>query len=142
MVFRFFPLLVTALVLLSTGCNHSTSVQGQVTLNDEPVKKGAISFRPVDGSGPSFGGMIADGHYSVEKATPGKKLAIISAIDVDKVAMTREESSRMIEEARAQGKNTMDAISVDLIPPHADGNNQEVEIEDGSQTLDFAIFTE
>lgn len=131
-----------SLVLIAAGgCEHPTGVQGSVTLNGQPIKKGAIAFRPTDGMGPSAGGMIENGEYTVEKITPGEKLVLISAINQGKVIKSREEAMKMIEEAKKQGKQLEEALRADLIPANAKGNSQTVQIAEGSQTLDFEVST-
>ena len=100
-------------------------------LNGEPIKEGAISFRPVDGKGPSFGSMIRDGAFYVEKAAEGEKIAVITAIDADQLVSSREDMANLSR------NNT----PFELIPPNAAGNNQKVVIESGAQTMDFAITT-
>lgn len=127
--------------ILLTGCEKPTSIQGRVTLNGEPVKQGTISFRPTDGKGPSTGGVIADGEYSVPKASVGSKVVLLTAIDPDKVTTSRAATDKLIQEARAKGIPPHIAVRADLIPPNAKGNNQVVEIQEGSQTLDFAVST-
>lgn len=123
------------------GCDKSTSIQGRVTLNGKPVEEGTISFRPTDGKGPSAGGVIAYGEYSVPKASVGTKVVILTAIDPAKVTTSRAATEKLIQEARAKGIPQHIAVRADLIPPNAKGNNEVVEIKAGAQTLDFAVST-
>jgi hypothetical protein len=120
------------LTLAVLGCSQQTTVQGEVTLNGTPVKEGSISFRPVDGIGPSFGSMIKDGSYSVEKAVEGEKIAVVTAIDVDQLATSRDEFA----------KPNKSPGPFELIPPDAKGNHQKTVIAKGAQTIDFAITTQ
>jgi hypothetical protein len=53
-------------------------IGGQVQLNGQPVKAGNISFVPADGVGPTAGGVITDGQYTVE-VPPGPKKVEISS---------------------------------------------------------------
>lgn len=73
---------VVALIGCSGG-NGRQSVSGSVTLGGQPVASGAISFRPAEGTdGPSAGGAIKDGHFTLEKANgllPGKYTVGIQA---------------------------------------------------------------
>ena len=59
-----------ALLVLLAGCGHTTgrqALQGSVTLNGEPLPRGVIQFVPLPGTdGPSAGGEIQDGQFSVE----------------------------------------------------------------------------
>lgn len=74
--------IVVALVMLanSPGClievaddpDRHLSITGKVTYRGEPVKKGMISFLPVDPANPSATGAIADGEIKdVFTRTPG-----------------------------------------------------------------------
>ena len=58
-------------------------VEGKVTFKGQPVKSGSIAFEPVDRKGPSLGGVIADGRYSVvnkENNAGGKKYVRITCV--------------------------------------------------------------
>ena len=133
--------LVTGLVLSTTsGCGNSPSVvSGSVTYNGEPVGNGHIVMQPVDGKGASCGGEIKDGKFSVE-TTPGKKL--VQIIAVKKINFGRpspQEQARLLREAAARGDHSGILERADAIPPNAQGNNVEVEVKSGSQTLDFNL---
>lgn len=141
MKYQFLTLLYCSILLLSVGCEQSTSVEGTVTLNGEPIKKGSISLRSVDGTGPSIGAMIVDGHYSIPEAAPGTRVAVITAVREGQAIQSRAEGIRLAEQARAEGRRPNKASRGNLIPPDAEGNNRAVEIKQGSQTLDFAIKT-
>ena len=55
-------------VLPLLGCGHGgrMSVEGTVTLDDRPLKNGAIQFRPLAGTnGPTAGAEIVDGKFVV-----------------------------------------------------------------------------
>lgn len=129
-------LAVAALACMGAGCNRSaTRVAGLVTYEGRPVQKGAVSFVPVDGQGPSCGGAIANGRYTAQ-LSPGRKIVRIVEMKTPDHILTREE----IEQAAAKQKETGEAAAADeLLPPDADGNNVEIEIQPGSQTIDFAL---
>jgi hypothetical protein len=56
--------LVTPLIL---GCgNRKPVMEGQITLDGVPVRKGAIQLRPVDGKGQTAGTGVVDGRYRME----------------------------------------------------------------------------
>jgi hypothetical protein len=71
-----------ALAPLLGGCggpaNGGVPITGQVTLDGQPVKEGAISFMPVDGKSASAGGKIIDGKYECA-VPPGEKSVTIYA---------------------------------------------------------------
>lgn len=121
--------LLVGVIACVLGCNQSTTVSGQVTLNGEPVQKGSISFRPIDGLGKSCGSMIEDGRYFVDDASPGRRVAVVTAVDTEKLARTREDFLKPRRQAEM----------VDIISPSDEGNSQSVVISKGAQTLDFAI---
>jgi hypothetical protein len=57
--------LLTA-VLTVAGCGDGLSeVSGTVKFDGKEVEKGTIGFIPIDGKGPTTGGPITDGKYSV-----------------------------------------------------------------------------
>src|SRR3954451_19184404 len=67
------PLLWLVLPTL-LGCGGTrTAVSGAVTYDGAPLANGTISFFPVDGQGPTNGGPISNGKYSVRDLVPGQK---------------------------------------------------------------------
>jgi hypothetical protein len=104
------------------------------------VKQGFISFRPTDGTGQSFAAQIADGRYTVPKAVPGRRTAVITGVREVNFYSSSAESYKKAEEARKAGSLQADvAEAADYIAEDAEGNSKEVEIQPGDQTLDFAI---
>ncbi|WP_425615296.1 hypothetical protein NA78x_005211 [Anatilimnocola sp. NA78] len=75
-------LLVLVAVLLGTiaGCGGGagglTTVSGTVKVDGEPLKKGAISFLPVDGQSTTAGGAITDGTFTVQVPKGMQKVVI------------------------------------------------------------------
>ena len=75
------------------GCSGSgddlprEAVSGTVTLDDAPLARGTIQFRPVDsGAGPAVGGggVVEDGRFSIPRETglvPGKYKVAVNASD-------------------------------------------------------------
>jgi len=61
-----------ALLLAGCGGDGRIDVAGQVTFDGKPIDQGTIDFVPADGEGPTAGGLIQGGRYSVRVA-PGKK---------------------------------------------------------------------
>lgn len=124
--------LVTSVITMATafGCgagSGGSALNGVVTYNGVTVEAGVISFSPV-GSGARFGAKVIDGKYSVEKFTPGKYVAIVSAIGAPgSGARTREEATRQ------------PSSSPNYIPEDAAGNKQTVDVASGGQTFDFIL---
>jgi hypothetical protein len=75
--------LIGLFACLGCGGNEGIPVRGEVTYGGRPVDSGGITFQFADGSGPSTGGAITDGHYkSIEDAAPlpGKKTVRIRSL--------------------------------------------------------------
>jgi len=139
---RWVLILFAALQWPLAGCGEpATTISGAVTYNGEPVEEGAISFRPAEGAGQSFGAPIVNGQYSTEKASPGSKKVVVIGVKKIDFGMSSEEATRKANEAQAAGKAWGGHLSepADYIPEDADGNGQIVEVKPGDQTLDFAI---
>ena len=78
--------LVVVLMAICVGCDTGSAglvaVEGNVTFDGQPVEEGSIAFEPADGVGPSGGGKIQNGKYTLgEEAglAPGKKTVRIIA---------------------------------------------------------------
>jgi hypothetical protein len=121
------------------GCGSSTSVSGRVTYETKPVANGSITFLPADGHGPAVGGSIVDGQYQVENLIPGKKFVQIIGLKKVNFALSNEEMQRRARENAKRGDTTGIVERADEIPADAEGNNRQIEIKPGSQTLDFDL---
>jgi hypothetical protein len=129
---QFFALLLTAI-----GCQtEATTIEGTVTFNGQPVERGSIRFVSTDKTGPTFGAVIRNGKFTVEKATPGEKIVTIHALKQNRVPTSSAEVQRMSEQAQLD-ENRVDAAV--LIPPNAEGNNQTIQIAEGAQSLEFHL---
>lgn len=74
--------MVTLLVFCGCG-KSSVVVEGDVTWKGEPVQEGSIVMEPVDGRGPTVGGVIRDGKYRLAGESgvqPGEKIVRITGI--------------------------------------------------------------
>jgi hypothetical protein len=135
-----FKLALLATICTVSGCSQETSISGTVTFNGEPIERGSIRFVSTEKQGPTFGAVIRNGKYTVEKAVPGPKVATIQAMNEKAVPTSSAELEQMAEQAEATGKAVSDTIDpLALIPPDAEGNSQTVEIKEGPQTLDFHL---
>lgn len=132
-------LLLGCLLTLSAGCGSATSIKGQVTYDGKRVGNGSITFQPADGRGPSAGGEITDGQYHIDTITPGKKIAQIIAVKKVNFAASNAELARQAAENAKHGDETGIVERADAIPADAEGNNRQVEIAEGDQTLDFDL---
>lgn len=76
---RVLLLALGCLVVGLAGCGSGASISGTVTLDNQPVEMGAISFLPMDGKeGARGGASIENGKYTVpaEKALPPGKYKV------------------------------------------------------------------
>lgn len=73
-------LVALSAISLVVGCgaekNDTVTVQGNVTVDGNPVEQGSITFLSADGETPSSGGVIADGKYTAE-VIPGEKTVMV-----------------------------------------------------------------
>jgi hypothetical protein len=124
------------------GCGPTaTTVSGTVTYNGEPVEQGAITFRPADGQGQSFGAQIVDGAYTTAAGSPGSRTAVVMGVKKIDFGMSSDEAMRKADEAQAAGKPWGGHLSepADYIAEDAEGNSQTVEITPGHQTLNIEV---
>jgi hypothetical protein len=128
-------------LLLLAGCGSSatTSASGRVTYQTKPVENGAISFLPADGHGPTAGAEIVDGRYEITNLVPGKKIVEIVAAKKTSGPVSHEDRQRQSMENAKRGAIPPNADRADEIPADAEGNNRQIEVKPGSQTLDFDL---
>src|SRR5476651_2600429 len=71
-----------AVALLATsilGCGSAdTIVSGTVTVNNQPLQHGYITFFPVEGTKAVKGAPVTDGKFALAKMLPGKCKAVIA----------------------------------------------------------------
>jgi hypothetical protein len=76
--------LAWAAALAVVGCGDGrVAVNGTVLFEGTPVEEGMITLEPVDGQGPTTGGMITAGRYDLRgeaRATVGEKIVRIVAL--------------------------------------------------------------
>jgi hypothetical protein len=130
---------LAALLLVVEGCGNPTSVSGRVFFEGKAVANGMITFLPADGLGPVAGGAITDGHYEVANLTPGKKIAQIIAVKKINGPASNEERQRQAQANAKHGTTTGIAAAADEIPADAEGNNRQIDLPAGKQTLDFDL---
>src|SRR5262249_59581472 len=104
-------------LLLIAGCGgNSAHVTGEVTYDGQPVGDGWISLLPADGKGPSAGGPIEKGRYSVENLVPGPKVVKIEAVKAVPFARGSEEMAQRATANKAKGDGTGLIDPADAIP--------------------------
>jgi hypothetical protein len=68
------------LLILSAGCSSKGTVSGKVTVNDEPVRRGTVTFLASGSTWTSAVPIGEDGSYTILNAPPGPvKITVASA---------------------------------------------------------------
>jgi hypothetical protein len=128
-------LLAVLPLLVMSGCggpDNRAEVSGSISFNGQPLASGSISFVPAEGNkGPSSGGSIVDGRYSVPRAKGvalGKnRVSILSPV----------KTGRKIE----FGGGRVEDEWVQSIPAKYNEQSELVrEIQPGSNRLDFELY--
>lgn len=117
---------------LAAGCGgpKAGEVSGTVRYDGKPVEQGSIAFVPADGNGPSTGGEIADGKYSVPNVPAGTAKVIIHA---DKGG-----ENKIIYDNPA--KPVVKAATGELLPDkYHEATELRYDVQPGSQTKDFDL---
>ena len=129
------PALLAVLLAVAalSGCNKGSgsSIQGSVTYEGAPLKRGQITFTPADGRGKTCGASIAEGKYKVSDVPPGKKMVGISSVKEIHFHRTTGDA--------AKDTNGPPPETASDLPEDAQGNNQVVEITAGAQELNFDL---
>lgn len=118
--------LLFAALVASLGCakSNTATVTGNVTVDGEPAKVGAVSFFAVDGRAPTAGAQIADGRYSAQ-VKPGKcmvQVRVSKVVGKKKIYDTPESPVREIwAEVLPAKYNDKTELSLDVEP----GENQQ-----------------
>ena len=132
-----------AVALLSlglAGCGDGLlTVSGEVTYEGQPVGTGSVTLTPADGKGPIVGGEIRDGKYTVTKVPPGPKIVKIEAYKKVNFASSSAEMMQRAAENKKKGDDSGLVDPADVIPAHAEGNNQQVEVTAGTTRRDFHL---
>jgi hypothetical protein len=125
---RFAPWAVL-LVAIGCGSKDQAIVTGTVTLNDQPLQNGTITFLPADGATASAAGVITDGKYRVEMP-PGEKRVLISAMQVvgQRQVYEGDPDSPVVDEVR------------EMIPPQYNAaSTLTVDVQAGNHKQDFNL---
>ena len=75
--------LVVVWMCICVGCGGLVAVEGNVTFDGQPVEEGSIAFESTDGVGPTAGGKIQNGKYTLTEEAgvmPGKKTVRIMGV--------------------------------------------------------------
>jgi hypothetical protein len=128
------------ILAFASGCGETaTTVTGNVTYNGAVVENGTISFRPSDGMGQSFAATIENGVYTIPAATPGMRKVEIHGLRKVQHGVSHEDAARLADQAMKDGKALHVSAPTDYIPIDAEGNQKEVEIVAGDQSINFDL---
>ncbi|MDO5554200.1 MAG: hypothetical protein Q4G68_10610 [Planctomycetia bacterium] len=121
-------------LVLATGCGkpgrHEIEVSGNVTLDGQPVEKGAVFFLPTGAGGSDGGGNIVDGKYTA-LVTLGEKLIRVRGSKY--MGQVKNTDPAYSNETKASYKMITDPKL------HEDGSTLKVEIKGRKMTLDLAL---
>ena len=118
---------------VAAGCRGGSgfgNVSGTVAYDGKPVEQGSISFVPVDGKGPTAGGMIANGKYAVEKVPVGAAKVSISGVRVTGTKKLYEDDP----------ESPVVQTATELLPPKYNQSSElQYEVKAGPQTKNFDL---
>jgi hypothetical protein len=161
---RFAFVVLMAIPLLAIGCSGSDGpkvrVEGNVTLDGNPLGAGLITFTQMEGNYRQTAGQIVNGKYSVDNVAPGKNQVLVSggsgsgggAVDSAKM---QELGRKMQNMGRMHRTDPQGAARLRAEMMRAEGmgnpgaglektagNDQVVEISgDRNQTVDVSLET-
>jgi hypothetical protein len=136
-LFRTFALVVAASLV---GCAPDKGVvTGSVDYNGQPVERGEITLTPVDGEGQPVGAPITAGRYEARDVPPGQKRVRIEAFKEVSFAASSQEMMERAQQAKARGDDSGLVDPADIIPPNAEGNDQQLEINAGRNEHNFHL---
>ncbi|RMG04719.1 MAG: hypothetical protein D6741_00590, partial [Planctomycetota bacterium] len=108
-------------------------VQGSVTLDDQPLAAGYVTFSPLDGNSAQVGAPIKDGAYRIENVPPGDKVVLVTVDASPQFPKTSDEMMQM-------NASQMQADALAKQVADAEGNRQTITIgSEPSQTVDIYL---
>jgi hypothetical protein len=114
--------------LLSVGCGtRRPVVEGLITLDGIPVRKGAIQLIPADGKGQTAGTGVVDGRYRME-ASPGTMTVIVNWPQANGKMLDPGGSGQMI-----------DRYVESLPPKYNEKSELTVTVKPGVNVSDFTL---
>jgi hypothetical protein len=127
---RLFPTGLLCLCLcLSAGCgSDGATVSGEVTVNEQPLEKGIISYSDAEGDAAPSTAVIENGHYELQ-TTPGRKRVRISAPVV----------VRQVKESSAPDSPLIDVTEESLPDRYHVQSELTFEVEPGSNTKNWTV---
>lgn len=120
------------LIGMLAGCGGpdypSGSLEGTITVDNEPLPHGQISFTPMEsGQGPPVYAEISAGKYIHENVPIGKVRVVFHA---------QKETGRMLHDPETRRDY---AEMVSLVPMQYQSTGIEIDVKPGKETKDFAL---
>jgi hypothetical protein len=113
------------------GCGPSESVvTGIVTVNQQPLPRGHITFYPVAGTKGVQGAAVQDGRFTLRNMPAGQWKALIT--QTPELHAVRNDG----------GPTTLAFTASTMISPETRGNQSIVDIRSGKQSLAFVLDTQ
>jgi hypothetical protein len=129
-------LIGASLLLLAAGCGGAeATVSGRVTLDNEPLQRGTVTFVPQDGGTPGYGPIDSEGNYQV----PSRGRAGLSPGRYAVTVVARQPSE---EPASPLG---MPGPGKSLIPPRystVERSDLRFTVERGANRIDLSLRSE
>ncbi len=92
--------LLSACLLVGCGGSQNAEVYGTVTYENKPIENGSIVFLSADGKGPTGGGSIENGKYSVQNVAVGSyKIQINATKETTKMKMYDDPKAEWVQKA-------------------------------------------
>ena len=124
--------LCSAFILAGCGGSQNAEVSGTVTFDGKPIENGSIVFLSADGNGPTTGGTIENGKYSVQNVPVGLcKIQIKAAKETTKMKMYDDPKAEWVQKAGEE-----------MLPPkYTDEKATELnfEVKSGKNEKDFSL---
>lgn len=122
--------------LLVSGCgggSEGVTISGTVTYDGKPVPSGHVTLAPADGKGPSAGGEIRDGRFTIRGVLPGEKIVSVTGGETIEFPKTSEEMEQLAAQRKTPGTGWQ-------IPPNAKGNNQRITVGNTNQEIKLELL--
>src|SRR5262245_56909001 len=129
--------LALAMALFVIGCGNSgrSSVRGQVTLDNQPLEHGSISFIPSGGTqGPLTGAVITNGQYAIESAAG----PMVGKYKVE-IRAAKKTGRKVPQPPPAPAGRLMDEVEEAIPTPYNENSTLSREVKTGSNHFDFHL---
>ena len=129
-----FALLTTVVAFWGCGGGPTGSVEGTVTLDDNPLEYGSISFKSESGDTSTAGGVIENGSFTIEEVPVGNFIVVVTAGSKNAGGNGQPSSG----DGSTTGDDAMERYKT---VRNADGNNKKVEVTEGENSIKIELVT-